>query len=267
MRKFVLAAALVAAAAPAFAGEAWPAKDVEFSFQGPFGKFDRAQLQRGFQVYKEVCSACHSLKYVTYRELAEPDGPGFTVDEVKALAAETKITDGPDTKGDMFERARRPSDGLPIPYASKEAAVAVLGAAPPDLSLITKARAGRHGTFNQLVNGMGGSEYVYSLLTGYGDAPEELKKNAPAGKYFNPYFRNGPWISMTPPLTDDRVTYADGTKATTDQMARDVAAFLTWTAEPRLIDRKRAGLQVIGFLSVFAVLLYAVYRRLWRGVH
>ena len=202
MRKFVLAAALttVSVAAPAFAGEALPAKEVEFSFQGPFGKFDRAQLQRGFQVYKEVCSACHSLKYVTYRELAEPDGPGFTVDEVKALAAETKVTDGPDTKGDMFERARRPSDGFPAPYASKEAAVAVLGAAPPDLSLITKARAGRHGTFNQLVNGMGGSEYVYSLLTGYGEPPEELKAGAPDGKHFNPYFRNGPWISMAPAI-------------------------------------------------------------------
>lgn len=266
MRKLIIAALLVSSPAAA-AFEVLPAKDVAFSFQGPFGKFDRAQLQRGFQVYKEVCSSCHALQYVTYRELAEPDGPGFSVDEVKALAAENKITDGPDTKGEMFERARRPSDGLPAPYASKEAAVAILGAAPPDLSLIAKARAGRHGTFNQLINGIGGSEYIYSVLTGYGDAPEELKDKMPAGKYFNPYFRNGPWISMAPPLTDGRVTYADGTPATVDQMSRDVAAFLTWTAEPRMVDRKRMGLQVIGFLSVFTVLVYAVYRRLWRGVH
>ncbi len=266
-RKALTIVALLACASPALANSTrLPAKDIDFSFEGPFGKFDRAQLQRGFQVYKEVCASCHSLNYVSYRELGEADGPGFSEAEVKALAAEAKITDGPDSKGDMFERPRRPSDHIVAPYASPEAAMAILGAVPPDLSLITKARSGWGGTWTQLSRGMGGPEYVYSVLSGYSE-PDEHAGEKPTGKYFNPYFVAGKWISMPPPLAEGRVTYNDGTPATVDQMSRDVAAFLAWTAEPRMVERKRVGFGVMAFLAAFSFLVGATYKRLWRNVH
>ena len=245
-------------------GGAKPAKDIDYSFEGAFGKFDKAQLQRGFQVYKEVCSACHSLHYVSYRELGEKTGPGFTEAEVKAVAAEYEVTDGPNEAGDMYKRPAMPSDKFVSPYANPEAAIAANGAYPPDLSLITKARAGWGGTFKQLFNGLGGPEYVYSVLTGYSDAPKDLK--GPEGKHYNEYFSAGPWITMAPPLSDGLVTYADGTPSTMDQMARDVSAFLAWTAEPRMTERKETGFRVMVFLIIFAGLLFASYKVLWRDV-
>lgn len=247
-------------------GDILPARDIDFSFEGALGKFDKAQLQRGFQVYSEVCSACHSLGYVAYRELGEPDGPAFTEAEVKAIASQKEVTDGPNSEGEMFQRPAVPSDKFVPPFPNKEAAITANGAYPPDLSLITKARAGWHGTFKQLFNGLGGSEYVYSVLTGYKDAPKELASLAPEGKHYNPYFVAGPWITMAAPLSDGAVTYTDGTEATVDQMARDVSAFLTWTAEPRLVERKQLGFRVIVFLSIFAILLFFSYKTLWRDV-
>ncbi len=245
-------------------GDVTPARDIDFSFEGPLGKFDKAQLQRGFQVYSEVCSACHSLEYVSYRNLSETDGPAFTEDEVKAIAAQKEVTDGPNVNGEMFQRPALPSDKFVPPFPNKEAAIAANGAYPPDLSLITKARAGWHGTFRQLTQGLGGSEYVYSLLTGYQEAPKGM--TGPEGKHYNPYFTAGSWITMAAPLSDGAVTYTDGTEATVDQMAKDVAAFLTWTAEPRLVERKQLGFRVMIFLSIFSVLLFFSYKTLWRNV-
>ncbi|MEM6603515.1 MAG: cytochrome c1 [Pseudomonadota bacterium] len=246
------------------AGDIKPAIDVDFSFEGPFGKFDRAQLQRGFQVYKEVCSACHSLKYVSYRELGDPDGPGFTKPEVEAIAAEYEVQDGPNTDGEMYMRPAKPFDYFVGPYPNPEAATAAHGAYPTDLSLLTKARSGWGGTFRQLFQGLGGPEYVYSVLTGYSEAPSYIEKIE--GKYYNEYFVAGPWISMAPPLSDGQIEYADGTAATIDQMAKDVSAFLAWTAEPRMTERKRTGSRVMLFLTIFAVLLYLSYKVLWRNV-
>ncbi len=245
-----------------------PAKDVSFSFEGPFGKFDRAQLQRGYKVYKEVCSACHSMHYVSFRNLSQPGGPEFSEEQVKALAATFTVKDGPDDSGEMFERPGLPSDRFPSPFPNEQAARAANGGAyPSDLSLITKYRPGWYGTFNQLVNGIGGPQYVYSVLTGYEDPPAELAAEAPEGKSYNPYFANGHWIGMPMPLTDDQVTYDDGTPATVDQMAKDVAAFLAWTAEPKMEERKQTGFMVLVYLGILALLLYLVKKRIWANAH
>lgn len=241
-----------------------------FSFEGPFGHFDKAQLQRGYKVYKEVCSNCHSMRYLSFRNLADPGGPGFTEDQVKALAATFKVQDGPDKDGNMFERPALPSDRFPSPFPNDNAArSANNGSLPPDLSLITKNRAGWYGTVNQLFNGVGGPEYVYSVLTGFEDPPAELAKDQPEGKYYNPYFANGHWIGMPPAgtLSDGSVTYDDGTKATVDQMAQDVSAFLAWTAEPKLEDRKRLGFMALIYLGVLALLMYLVKKRIWSDQH
>lgn len=264
-KKVTLLLAAIGISSSAFAGGgAKYAMDIDFSFEGPFGKFDKAQLQRGFQVYKEVCSACHGLSYVAYRELGEETGPGFTKAEVEAIAAEYEVQDGPDSEGEMFMRAAKPFDKIVGPFPNKEAAIAANGAYPVDLSLITKARLGWTGTFKQLFNGLGGSEYVYSVLMGYSDAPAGVE--GPEGKHYNEYFAAGPWITMAPPLSDGAVEYADGTPNTADQMARDVTAFLTWTAEPRMVERKETGFRVMIFLIIFAGLLYASYKTLWRNV-
>ncbi len=250
------------------AEEALPAENIGFSFEGPFGKFDRAQLQRGYKVFKEVCSNCHSMKYVAFRNLADKGGPSFSEDQVKALAATFTVKDGPDAEGNMFDRPGLPSDYFPWVFANEEAAKAANGGAlPPDLSLITKAREGWHGTVNQLVNGIGGPEYVYSLLVGYAEPTEEEKKTAPEGKYFNPHFTSGKWISMPPPLSDGVVTFDDGAPNTLQDQARDVAAFMTWTAEPKLEERKQTGFTVMIYLAVLAGLLYMVKQRVWRDVH
>ena len=248
-----------------------PAKDISFSFEGPFGTFDRAQLQRGYKVYKEVCAACHAMKYVSFRNLSQPGGPEFSEEQVKVLAAGYNVQDGPDANGEMFERPALPSDRFPSPFPNDQAARAANGGAyPSDLSLITKYRPGWYGTFNQLVNGIGGPQYVYSVLTGYvadEEIPEELKGEQPEGKHYNPYFANGHWIGMPPPLTDDQVTYDDGTPATVDQMARDVSAFLAWTAEPKMEERKQTGFMVLIYLGILALLLYLVKKRIWANAH
>ncbi len=233
------------------AGPATPNKKVEWSFEGPFGKFDQAQLQRGFQVYKEVCAACHSLHLVAFRTLGDKGGPLFSEAEVKAIAAAYEVQDGPDQDGEMFARPARPSDKFPGPYANEQQGRAANnGAYPPDLSLIAKARAD-------------GPNYLYSLLTGYYEAPADVHLNP--GMSYNPYFPGGQ-IAMPQPISDDQVTYADGTPATVDQMSKDLAAFLMWTAEPKLEERKSLGFSVMIFLAIMTVLFYFANKRVWAPV-
>lgn len=229
-----------------------PVKEVHFASDGPFGHYDRQQLQRGFQVYKEVCAACHGLNLVAFRNLADL---GYSEAEVKAIADQWQI-EVPSidaATGEANTRKAIASDYFPNPYANETAARAANNnALPPDLSLITKAR--HHGP-----------AYVYSLLTGYQNPPADLPaENRPGtGLYYNPYFANLN-IAMPPPITSDgQVTYADGTNATVDQMSKDVAAFLTWTAEPKLENRHRTGLAVIVFLLIATGLAYMAYRNIW----
>ena len=231
-------------------------KDVDFEHEGAFGNWDIAQVQRGYQVYKEVCAACHSMKFVAFRDFAEL---GYTEEEVKALAAEAQVPGIDPNTGEAAMRAGVPTDYLPSPYPNNVAAAAANNnAIPPDLSLMTKARG--HGT-----------EYVYSLLTGYGPIPQELSEefpdfSTPTGLYFNQYFPNLN-LAMAPPLTSTgQVTYADGTEATVDQMAKDVAAFLTWTAEPTLVKRKQTGWPVLGFLLFATILAFMSKKYVWSSV-
>lgn len=230
-------------------------RDVKFAHDGPFGLYDRAQLQRGFKVYSEVCSACHSMNLVAFRDLSEL---GYSEDEVKAIAKTWK-TEVPSINPDTGEAASRPaiaSDKMPSPFLNETAARAANNnALPPDLSLMAKAR---HD----------GPAYIYSLLTGYQDQPAKLLKEfpqskTPTGLHYNPYFANLN-IAMTPPLTSDgQVTYDDNTKSTKDQNAKDVAAFLMWTAEPKLESRHKAGWAALAFLLIFTVLAYLSYRTIW----
>ena len=269
MKKFVtlLISGLAISTGMAFAEEgATPAKGISYSFEGPFGTFDKAQLQRGYKVYKEVCANCHSLRFIAFRNLSDKGGPGFNVEQVKSLAATFIVKDGPDAKGEMFDRPGLPSDRFPSPYPNPEAAAAANGAAPPDLSLITKSREGWHGTFNQLWNGIGGPQYVYSLLTGYEKPSAEMEKEKPEGKYFNPYFQAGHWISMPPPLTDGQVTFDDGAPNKIEDEARDVSAFLAWTAEPKMEERKQTGFVVLIYLAILAGLMYLVKKKVWKDV-
>jgi ubiquinol-cytochrome c reductase cytochrome c1 subunit len=220
-----------------------------WSFDGLFGTFDRAAAQRGFQVYKEVCSNCHALSLLAYRNLT---ALGFSADEVKAIAAEYKVQDGPNDQGEMFDRPARPSDPFVKPFPNEKAARAGNnGAYPPDLSLITKARKG-------------GADYVYSVVNGYGDAPPGV--TMADGMNYNKYFA-GHQIAMPQPLQPNQVTFADGTAASLPQEAHDVVTFLSWAAEPELEARKRIGLEVILFLIVFTGMLYAVKRKVWAAVH
>lgn len=266
--------ALAAATGPVLAaGEEHDAKDVDFSFEGPFGTYDRAQLQRGYQVYTEVCKACHGLKHLSYRNLGEAGGPEFPEAQVKAFAAAVEVPAPPNEEGATHDadgyrlmRPGKPSDRFVSPFPNEIAArYANNGALPPDLSLMAKARAGFHGTFNQLLNGAGGPEYIYSILTGYEEPPAEAAENAPEGLYYNSHFP-GNWIAMVQPLTDDAVEYADGTTASLDQMAQDVSAFLMWAAEPKLEQRKRIGFQVLMYLIVLSGLLYFAKKKVWRDV-
>lgn len=258
---------LALAALPAVAAEGQkPAKDVEFHHEGPFGTFDRQQLQRGYKVYKESCANCHAMRLVTFRNLSEAGI--FTEEQVKALAATFTVQDGPNANGEMFDRPGLPSDKFPSPYANDEAAKAANGGAlPPDLSLITKSRAGWYGTFNQLVNGIGGPQYVYSVLTGYGEQHEG--EACPEGKHYNPYFGSGSCIGMpvAGTLTDGSITFDDGAPNTVDAMAKDVAAFLAWTAEPKMEERKEMGFMVMIYLAVLTILLYLVKKKVWRDQH
>ncbi|MBV8132425.1 MAG: cytochrome c1 [Alphaproteobacteria bacterium] len=221
----------------------------EWSFEGVFGTYDLASLQRGFQVYKEVCSVCHPVKHLYFRNLAEI---GYNEDEVKAIAAGYQVTDGPNDEGQMYQRPGRPSDPVPGPFPNDQAARAANnGALPPDQSLIVKARPG-------------GPNYVYAILTGYKEAPEGFKMLE--GMNYNEFFA-GHQIAMPPPLSDNSVTFADGTPATVPQMAHDVTSFLTWAAEPNLDDRHRIGFKVIMFLIVAAGVFYAAKRKIWAPIH
>ena len=220
-----------------------------WSFNGMFGTFDRASAQRGLQVYREVCAGCHSIKQIHFRQLS---GIGYQDTQIKAMAAEIEVTDGPNDDGDMFERAGVPADRFPLPYPNEKAAAASNnGKAPPDLSLMTKARKN-------------GADYLYALLTGYKEPPTGFE--IPDGGNYNAYYP-GNVIAMAAPLEDDAVEYQDGTNATTEQMARDVTVFLSWTAEPELETRKAMGIKVLLFLIFLTALLYAVKRKVWENVH
>ena len=225
--------------------ETMPIPSLNWSFSSPTGTYDRESLQRGFQVYKEVCAACHSLNHVRYRNLK---ALGFSEAQVKAIAAGYTIADSPNDQGQMVERPRRPNDFFNDPYPNEQAARSANGGAyPVDLSLITKARAQ-------------GANYVYALLTGYATPPQTI--NLFAGKHYNPYFP-GQQIAMPPPLTPGLVSYGDGTEATVEQMAKDVVHFLAWAAEPELETRHTIGIKVLIFLLVWIALLYFVYRNIW----
>lgn len=232
-------------------------KNIEWSFAGPFGKYDKGQLQRGLKVYKEVCAACHSMSLVSFRTLEDL---GYSDEQVKAFAAEYEVEDGPNGDGEMYSRKAVPSDYFPSPYPNHEAAAASNnGAAPPDMSLLAKARGITRGfplfvfdIFTQYQEG--GPDYIYSLLTGYVEPPEGVE--VAEGTHYNPYFANAAALAMAPPISDDQVTYDDGTPQTLDQYSKDVSAFLMWAAEPHLEDRKRTGFMVMVFLAIFTALIY-----------
>ena len=272
LKSAIVAVSLVVAGiAPAAAadGEAPHIEIQKWTFGGVFGHYDRAQLQRGYQIVKENCSSCHSLKYVSFRNLGEAGGPEFSEAEVKALAAEIEVIDGPDDAGDMFERPGLPSDKFPSPFDNDNAARASNGGAlPPDLSVIAKSRSYHRGFPGWAIDIFSGyqehgADYLYALLTGYKDAPAD--KAMADGMSYNVAFP-GHQIAMPAPLSEDIVEYNDGTPATVEQMARDVTSFLMWAAEPHLEARKRMGFQVIIFLFIFAGLLYATKRKIWSRV-
>jgi len=263
MRNSLLALAFTLAATAALAQPATnplPPKRVSFSFEGPFGTYDRGALQRGFQVYKEVCSACHSLNHVAFHNLSDEGGPGFTDAQAKAIAGSYKLPAGPNDKGETVDSSGSPlmrpgtiADHFPPPFPNEQAArTANGGSLPPDLSLIVKARAG-------------GPQYVYSIITGFHQTSPSWFKVLP-NKYYNPYF-DGWNISMPPPLANASVTFSDGTPNTIDQEAHDVVTFLAWASDPKMEERKRLGLGVMLFLVVFSGLLFLSYRRVWRNAH
>lgn len=310
----LLAALFAILAVPAFAaGEGGhEIKRQKWSFAGPFGHFDRAQLQRGYQVYSEVCATCHGISRIAFRNLSEPGGPEFPADAVKGLAASFKVQDGPDESGKMFDRPGRPADRIPPPFKNEQEARATHnGAYPPDLSLMARARNVEYqgpiwfhplSMLWDVVIGYqeGGADYIHALLTGYGEPPAYIRDGnghlipladgksdpkaercvsvAPSGNgkpdtcskllelmHYNAVFPGGQ-IGMIPPLTDGRVSYKDGTPDTVQHYAADLAAFLTWTADPTLEERKRLGWQVLLFLLVTAGLLYIAKRRIWSNI-
>lgn len=257
MNKLLIASAVaIGLAGPAHAaGGAGHVEDLAFTFEGPFGSFDQEQLQRGFQVYHEVCASCHGLQYVAFRTLGDKYGPAYPEAQIKAIAASYDVPDEEGEPGDT--RSGKPADKFP----------AVTSAGAPDLSLMAKARAGFHGPaglgINQLVKGIGGPEYIYSLLTGY---TGKDKEEAGAILYENTAFPGG-YLSMLPPLSEGIIEYQEGQpEATVEQMAEDVSAFLMWTAEPKMTERKFAGVRNIGFLILLAVLFYLTNKKLWAPV-
>jgi ubiquinol-cytochrome c reductase cytochrome c1 subunit len=246
---WALMTVLLASAPNLAAQETPPLPHQEWSFDGVFGTYDLASAQRGFQVYKEVCSACHPVTHLYFRNLA---AIGYNADEIKAIAAGYQVTDGPNDQGQMYQRPGRPSDPIPGPFPNDQAARAANnGALPPDQSLLVKARPG-------------GPDYIYGILTGYKEPPSGFKLLE--GMNYNEYFP-GHQIKMPPPLSDDAVKFADGTPATVPQMAHDVATFLTWASEPNLDDRHRIGFKVILFLIVAAAVFYAAKRKIWAPIH
>jgi len=219
-----------------------------WSFKGIFGTFDRASLQRGYQVYQEVCSGCHSVQYLSYRNLSEKGGPEFSVEEAKAIAAQFEVEDGPNSDGEMFMRPGRLSDKFVKPYPNVEASTAANGGAyPPDMSVLAKARKG-------------GADYIYSLLLGYEEPPAGFEIEE--GVYYNKYM-SGNKIKMTAPLSDGLVEYSDGTQSTTAQMAKDITTFLVWTAEPHLESQHRMGFKVIIYLIILLTLVYMSKQKVW----
>jgi len=230
------------------AGDAKHPKQMFWSFDTITGKVDKPSAQRGFQVYREVCASCHSVKRLAFRNLQDI---GFMEAEVKTIANEYTVIDGPDDAGDLFERPAKASDRIPGPYANKQAAQASNGGAyPPDLSLITKAR-------------MDGPNYIYSLLTGYEEAPEGVELSP--GQYYNPYMAGGK-IAMAAPLSEGIIEYQDGTEASVEQMSKDITNFLQWAAEPETEHRKEMGIKVLLFLIVFTILFYIAKRRIWAKI-
>ncbi len=223
----------------------------DWSFKGPFGKFDRAALQRGYQVYTEVCSSCHSMKYLSYRNLIQSGGPEFSEAQAKAIAASFEVKDGPNADGEMFLRPGRLSDKFVMPYENEQAAQAANGGAyPPDMTVLAKARGG-------------GVDYIYSLLQGYEDPPVGVTLDD--GVYYNKYMY-GNKIKMSNQLSDGLVEYSDGTNATVEQMAKDVTTFLMWTAEPHLETRHKMGFKAIVYLIILTVLVYFSMKKIWSRI-
>jgi cytochrome c1 len=265
----VLAGSLAVMVAPARAEEQVTPPMLKWSFAGPFGKYDQAQLQRGFKIYREVCANCHSLELLSIGSLADPGGPGFSEGQAAAVAAEYKIKDLND-KGEPIEREGRPADHFPSPFANERAAQAANGGvAPPDMSTLAKARGYSRGfpwfvfdLFTQYQEH--GPDYIAALLKGYVDAPKDFK--LPPGGNYNSYFP-GHVIAMPPPLQAGQVTFDDGSPQTMEQYSKDVAAFLVWAAEPHLVARKRIGFQVMIFLIVLAGLMYFTKKKVWSAVH
>ncbi len=275
--RILAAAALAVAAGQASAAEVETRiTDVDFSFEGPFGVYDRAQLQRGYQIFSQVCASCHGMQYVAFRHLGDAKGPGFPEEQVRAFAAayEFPRDDAPDEM-----RPGQPFDYLPTPEYFGDGV-------PPDLSLMAKARAGFHGPYgtglNQLFRGIGGPEYIYSLMMGYDETPE-CALDSDIGGYYNAAFATGgfpdscidasghrmvpgSWIAMPEQIYDGLVDYTDGTEASAHQLSMDIAAFLMWSAEPKMMERKEAGLRNFIWLGLLAVLLYFVNKKVWRPV-
>ena len=223
----------------------------DWSFKGLFGKFDRGSLQRGYQVYTEVCSSCHSMKYLSYRNLGEKGGPEFSEAEVKVIAASFEVIDGPNADGEMFERPGKLSDKFVMPYENVKAAQAANGGAyPPDMSVLAKARGG-------------GVDYIYSLLQGYEETPSGMTLDE--GVYYNKYMY-GNKIKMAAPLSDGIVEYGDGTEATVEQMSKDVTTFLMWAAEPHLEARHQMGFKAIVYLIILTILVYFSMKKIWSRV-
>ena len=223
----------------------------DWSFKGLFGKFDRGSLQRGYQVYTEVCASCHSMKYLSYRNLAEKGGPEFSELEAKAIAASFEVTDGPNADGEMFRRPGKLSDKFVMPYENVEAAKAANGGAyPPDMSVLIKARGG-------------GADYIYSLLQGYDEPPSGIILDD--GVYFNKYMY-GNKIKMSAPLTEGIIEYSDGTEASVQQMSKDVTTFLMWAAEPHLEARHQMGFKAIIYLIILTVLVYFSMKKIWSRI-
>ncbi|MGB0087612.1 MAG: cytochrome c1, partial [Rhodomicrobiaceae bacterium] len=263
------------------AGASWAAEDSpavpreDWTFKGVTGYFDKAQLRRGYLVYKNVCSACHGMRLLDYRNLSQPGGPEFSEASVKQFAADAQVTDGPDDNGEMFTRPGKPSDHFVSPFPNAKAAAAANGGAePPDLSLMAKARAIEQAQawylepfdwLHDIVTAYQeqGPDYIHALMTGYTDPPKGV--TVLSGMYYNSIFP-GHQIAMPPPLSDGAVTYDDGTPATVENYARDVSAFLMWAAEPKLEERKRMGLKVMIYLAILSALLYLSKRALWRDV-
>ena len=267
-----LAASLLGLAGSAFAADEQSHETPQpprqkWSFAGPFGHYDKGQLQRGFKVYKEICAVCHGMKYVAFRNL---EALGYSDGQVKAIASEYKIPDGPNDQGEMFERAGRPAEYFPTPWPNENAARARYNGVPPDFSVLAKARGYERGfpwfIFDMFIQFQEhGVDYIHALMVGYKEKPP-AGVTLPAGSFYNEYFP-GHAIAMPPPLSDKRVDYTDGSPTTVDQYAKDVAAFMMWAAEPHLEARKRIGFQVMIFLLVLAGLVYFTKKKVWATLH